>query len=150
MLNRWRTQYPLLNNVFTELIDDWPLMSVTVNALAELLSSHLAIYDYPLFDLCLTNGVISGKAFFTGSSIQPLEFIEAITATAAMALKGVYISNMLGFEWSIYSGESLSHWLSINNQNECLNQLDINFENTALSHQAIKEKIKKQLLCCYS
>ena len=150
MLEHWLERYPQLTELYFDFIDVWPIVSVTVNALANFLSSHLAVYDYSLFELCMTNAAIEASNGFKSSEMDLVLFSDSIATTTAIALKGVYIRNRIGFEWSIFTGVSFSDWLTHygNNPNDVSqNKLTLLYDNTAISLCEIKDKIKKQLLC---
>ncbi|WP_133408160.1 hypothetical protein [Parashewanella tropica] len=149
LINQWLDHHPQLTECYLNFTEEWPDMLVVVNRLSDLLSCHLKIFDYSLFELCLTNGLISGTQNFKYDAVDPIAYCDSLCTTAASALKGFYIRNQFGFEWSILSGLGLSQWLSLcgNNVNE-LNKLKVTFEDTAISLDDVKNKIKKQLLCC--
>ncbi|MCL1076592.1 hypothetical protein D5R81_00130 [Parashewanella spongiae] len=150
MLEHWLERYPQLSELYFDFIDVWPIASVTVNALANFISNHLTVYDYSLFELCMTKAVIEAADGFNSSEIDLVRFNDSLITTTAIALKGIYIRNRLGFEWSIFAGVGFSDWLTQfgNNSNDVSqNKLTLSFENTAISLCETKNKIKKQLLC---
>ncbi|MGB0893814.1 MAG: hypothetical protein ACPGUD_05350 [Parashewanella sp.] len=151
LINQWLDHHPQLAECYLNFLDEWSEMSVVTQRLAELLSCHLKIFDYSLFELCMTNGLMSGTHGFKCDSVNPITYCDSLCSTAVNALKGVYISNRFGFEWSILSGLGLSQWLRLcgNHSSDIeQNQLQVTFENTAISLEDIKGKIKQQLLCC--
>lgn len=149
MQQQWFENHPQLAEMYQEFIQTWPSMAVTTAFLADFLSNNLKIYNYSLFELCLTNGIIGGSSWLKHDYINPIKFGEAITATAASALQGLFIKDSLDFEWSAYHNVDLSYWLQERSkgfENYSHHRFFLNHENSSVTVVMLKKILKAKML----